>query len=140
MANLLETAANAGSFQTLIQAIEATEVADMLNSPGFFTVLAPTDEAFSALPSGTLEGLLDNRPLLKRIVMYHILSGDVRSDDLAQIDEAPTEEGSIVAVERSQGGIKINQAQVTQLDLLADNGVIHAIDQVLIPGILEDNL
>ncbi len=140
MANLLDTAASAGSFKTLIQAIAATEVTDMLNSSGFFTILAPTDDAFASLPAGTLDALLRDLPTLKRIVMYHILSGDVRSDDLAEIDEAPTEEGSVVAVERSQGVIKINQAQVIQLDLLADNGVIHAIDQVLIPGILEDNL
>jgi uncharacterized surface protein with fasciclin (FAS1) repeats len=73
-------------------------------------------------------------------VLYHILSGDVRSDDLAEIDKAPTEEGSIVAVERSQGAIKINQANVIQFDLLADNEVIHAIDQVLMPGVIEDNL
>ena len=140
MANLLDTAASAGSFKTLIKAIAATEVTDMLNSSGFFTIIAPTDDAFASLPAGTLDALLRDLPTLKRIVMYHILSGDVRSDDLAEIDEAPTEEGSVVAVERSQGAIKINQAQVIQLDLLADNGVIHAIDQVLIPGILEDNL
>lgn len=140
MANLLDTVISAGTFKTLVMAIEATEVADMLNSPGFFTILAPTDDAFASLPAGTLDALLCDLPTLKRIVMYHILSGDVRSDDLSEIDEAPTEEGSIVAVERSQGILKINEAQVIQVDLLADNGVIHAIDQVLIPGVLEDNL
>lgn len=140
MANLLDTVVSAGTFKTLMMAIEVTEVADMLNSLEFFTILAPTDDAFASLPAGTLDALLSDLPTLKRIVMYHILSGDVRSDDLAEIDEAPTEEGSVVAVERSQGVLKINEAQVIQVDLLADNGVVHAIDQVLIPGILEDNL
>ncbi|HEY9642154.1 MAG TPA: fasciclin domain-containing protein [Coleofasciculaceae cyanobacterium] len=140
MANLIDTAAKAGSFKTLIKAIEAADLVDLLNSPGPFTVLAPSDDAFSQLPAGVLEKLLLDLPKLKRILMYHILSGDVRSDDLAEIDEAPTEEGSIVAVERSNGNVKINDAQVMKTDVLADNGVIHVINQVLVPGILEDTL
>jgi uncharacterized surface protein with fasciclin (FAS1) repeats len=140
MANLMSTAASAGSFKTLLKAIEAAELTDFLESPGPFTVLAPSDDAFAQLPDGVLDHLLLDLPKLKRVLMYHILSGDVRSDDLAEIDEAPTEEGSIVAVERSNGHVKINEAEVLTTDILADNGVIHVIDQVLVPGVLEDNL
>lgn len=135
MANLLETAATAGSFKTLLSAIETAGLADTLKSPGPFTVLAPSDEAFSQLPNGALEALVEDVSKLKQVLFYHVLSGDVRSDDLAEIHEAPTLEGSIVIVEQS-GGIKVNDVQVTQTDILADNGVIHVIDAVLMPTIL----
>ena len=136
MANLVETAANAGNFKTLLNAIEASGVKDLLESEGPLTVLAPTDEAFAKLPEGVLDELLHDHAKLKRIVMYHILSGDARSDDLAQIDEAPTEEGSILAINHSNGSIKVNDATVVKMDILTDNGVIHVIDGVLIPAIL----
>ncbi|MBD3885254.1 fasciclin domain-containing protein [Phormidium tenue FACHB-886] len=140
MANLVETTAKAGEFSTLVRALEAAELLDFLSSPGPFTVLAPTDEAFAQLPKGTLDSLLQQVPTLKRVLMYHILAGEVLAENLAELDEAPTEEGSVVAVSRSNGTIQINDAQVTRLDVLADNGVIHTINQVLIPGIIEDNL
>jgi uncharacterized surface protein with fasciclin (FAS1) repeats len=136
MANLVETAANAGNFKTLLTAIEASGVKDLLESEGPLTVLAPTDDAFAKLPDGLLDELLHDHAKLKRIVMYHILSGDARSDDLAQIDEAPTEEGSILAINHSNGSIKVNDATVVKMDILTDNGVIHVIDGVLIPAIL----
>ncbi|GAB4376812.1 MAG: fasciclin domain-containing protein [Elainellaceae cyanobacterium] len=140
MADLVDVTTGAGKFKTLVNALTATELLDILKSPGPFTVLAPTDDAFAHLPEGTLNALLLDLPKLKRILMYHILPGDVRSDDLAQIDEAPTEEGSIVAVAQSNGTATINDAQVIQTDLLADNGVVHVIDAVLIPAMLENNL
>jgi uncharacterized surface protein with fasciclin (FAS1) repeats len=140
MADLVDTATDAGSFSTLMQAITATELVPILRSPGPFTVLAPTDDAFAQLPEGALDSLLLDLPTLKRVLMYHIVPGDVRSDDLAEIDEAPTEEGSVVAIDRSNGEMKINEAHVVMMDILADNGVIHAIDHVLIPGILEHKL
>lgn len=140
MADLVDTTVQAGNFEQLMNALTATELVELLRSPGPFTVLAPTDAAFAQLPEKTLNSLLLNLPNLKRVLMYHILPGDVRSDDLAEIAEAPTEEGSIVAVAKTNGTTKINDAQVLQTDILADNGVIHAIDTVLIPGVLEDNL
>jgi len=136
MANLIETATSAGNFKTLLAAIEAAGVRNLLESEGSMTVLAPTDDAFAKLPGGALDELLQDLPKLKRVVMYHILSGDVRSDDLAQIEEAPTEEGSILAIEHSNGKIKVNDATVVKMDILADNGVIHVIDGVLMPAIL----
>ena len=135
MADLFETASNAGSFNTLVQAIEAAELVEILKSPGPYTVFAPTDEAFAKLPEGTLESLLQDIPKLKRIVTYHVAFGDVRAEDLAQIDEAETFEGSIVAID-SSNGIKVNDANVVKSDILTDNGVIHVIDAVLIPTLV----
>lgn len=140
MADLVDVATRAGRFNTLMDTLKAAQLLDFLKSSSPLTMLAPTDEAFANLPEGVLDKLLLQLPTLKRILMYHILPGDVRSDDLAEIDEAPTEEGSIVAVSRSNGVVQVNDAQVIEQDMLADNGVIHVIDQVLIPGILEDNL
>jgi len=136
MADLLETASNAGTFNTLLKAVEATELVETLKTPGPYTVFAPTDEAFAQLPEGTLESLLQNIPKLKRIVAYHVAFGDVRAEDLMQIEEAETMEGSIVAIESSDDGIKANDAKVVKTDILTDNGVIHVIDAVLIPALV----
>ena len=135
MADLIETAQQAGTFKTLIQAIGATELAEILTSPGPYTVFAPTDEAFAKLPEGTLASLLDDIPKLKRIVLYHVAFGDVRAEDLMEINEAETVEGSVVAIESSDG-IKVNDAKVLQTDILTDNGVIHVIDTVLVPALV----
>ena len=135
MADLVETAVNAGTFNTLIKAVEATELVEILKSPGPYTVFAPTDEAFDTLPEGTLDSLLQDIKKLKRIVLYHVAFGDVRAEDLMQIHEAETVEGSIVAIESSDG-IKVNDANVLKTDILTDNGVIHVIDAVLIPGLV----
>lgn len=135
MADLIETAQQAGTFRTLIQAIGATELVEILTSPGPYTVFAPTDEAFAKLPKGTLESLLNDIPKLKRIVLYHVAFGDVRAEDLMEINEAETVEGSVVAIE-STDGIKVNDAKVLQTDILTDNGVIHVIDTVLVPALV----
>jgi uncharacterized surface protein with fasciclin (FAS1) repeats len=135
MADLVETAVNAGTFNTLIKAVEATELVEILKSPGPYTVFAPTDEAFDTLPEGTLDSLLQDIKKLKRIVLYHVAFGDVRAEDLMQIHEAETVEGSIVAIESSDG-IKVNDANVLKTDILTDNGVIHVIDAVLIPALV----
>lgn len=135
MADIVETAVNAGTFNTLIKAVEATELVEILKSPGPYTVFAPTDEAFNTLPEGTLNSLLQDLKKLKRIVLYHVAFGDVRAEDLMQIQEAETVEGSIVAIE-SADGIKVNDANVLKTDILTDNGVIHVIDAVLIPALV----
>ncbi|MEH2278344.1 MAG: fasciclin domain-containing protein [Nostoc sp.] len=136
MADLLETAVNAGNFNTLVKAAEAANLIEILKSPGSFTLFAPTDEAFANLPEGTLDSLLQDIPKLKKIVAYHIASGDVRSDDLVQINEAATLEGSIVAIESVDGKFKVNNANVLKTDILTDNGVIHIIDAVLMPAMV----
>lgn len=135
MANLVETAKQEG-FTTLTRVIAAAELAEILKSPGPYTVFAPTDEAFGKLPEGTLESLVEDIPKLKRIVGYHVAFGDVRAEDLMEISEAETFEGSVVAIESSDGTIKVNDAKVLQTDILTDNGVIHVIDTVLIPALV----
>ncbi|MBD2078752.1 fasciclin domain-containing protein [Leptolyngbya sp. FACHB-17] len=135
MANLLQTASEAGSFKTLVSAIDKAGIASELENDGTFTLLAPTDEAFAKLPKETLNALLEDLPKLRRVLSYHILDGDVRFEDLTEIEEAPTLEGSVIAVGH-QGGIKVNDIAVTKADILADNGVIHAIDGILMPAIL----
>jgi uncharacterized surface protein with fasciclin (FAS1) repeats len=136
MPDLVETAVNAGNFNTLVKAVEAAELVEILKSPGPYTVFAPTDDAFAKLPAGTLDSLLQDIPKLKKILMYHVANGDVRSDDLIQIDHAETLEGSIVAVDSAEGKVKVNDANVVKTDILTDNGVIHVIDAVLMPAIV----
>lgn len=135
MANLLDTATQSGNFQQFLQAVEVVGLEKTLQSPGPFTLFAPTDEAFADLPSGTLETWLDNPQKLQKIISYHFVSGDVRSDDIAQIDEAPTLEGSVLAIDNSEA-VKVNEARILQTDILADNGVIHIIDRVLMPAMV----
>ncbi|MEA5603285.1 fasciclin domain-containing protein [Nostoc sp. UHCC 0252] len=136
MADLLETALSAGNFNTLVKAAKAANLLEILKSPGSFTVFAPTDEAFANLPEGTLDSLLKDIPKLQKVVAYHVASGDVRSDDLLQINEAETLEGSIVGIESADGKIKVNNANILKTDILADNGVIHVIDAVLMPAMV----
>lgn len=135
MANLVETAEQAGNFKTLLWAVEAAGVTELLKSPGPYTVFAPKDEAFANLPEGTLESLTQDIPKLKRIITYHLTFGDVRREDLMEIEEAETVEGSVLAIDTSNG-IKVNDANVVQSDVLTDNGVIHVIDTVLIPRLV----
>jgi uncharacterized surface protein with fasciclin (FAS1) repeats len=135
MANLVDTATQSDSFKTLLTAVEAAGLIDTLKSEGPFTLLAPTDEAFQKVPTETLAQLLQDQTKLQKVLSYHVLFGDVRAEDLAQTDEAPTLEGSIVAVDHADG-LKVNEAKVTQTDILADNGVIHVIDTVLMPAIV----
>ena len=136
MADLVETAVQAGMFNTLLKAVEATDLVDLLKSPGPFTLFAPVDAAFERMPEGALDQLLQDSPRLKKILTYHIVPGDVRSDNLIEIDEAPTIEGSVLVVDTSNG-YKVNQAIVLQPDILADNGVIHVIDSIVMPAMIE---
>lgn len=140
MANLIETINQTGKFNTLMQGIKSASLMDILQSEGPFTVLAPTDEAFSRLPEDLLHALMTDIPALKRVLMYHVVFGDARLEDLNQIDEAPTGEGSIVAVEHHDGRVQVNDATVLESDILTDNGVIHVIDRVLMPAVIEAQL
>jgi uncharacterized surface protein with fasciclin (FAS1) repeats len=135
MADIVETAINAGSFNTLTHALEAAGLVDALKGEGPFTVFAPVDEAFTRLPEGTLDSLLQDPGKLKKILAYHVLFGDVRSDNLLELEEAETMEGSSVQIDTSHG-YKVNQAIIVQPDILTDNGVIHVIDSILMPAIM----
>ncbi len=112
MADIVETAINAGNFTILVKAVKAVGLTEVLQSSGSLTIFAPTDDAFAKLPEGSLDSLLKDIPKLKKILAYHVASGDVRSDDLVQIDEAQTLEGSVLAIESANGAIKVNDANV----------------------------
>ncbi|WP_066424373.1 fasciclin domain-containing protein [Anabaena sp. 4-3] len=136
MANLVETAANVGKFNKLLQLAETAQIVDTLKSADIFTLFAPTDEAFAKLPDGTLDALQKDIPTLKKVLTYHVAFGDVRAEDLVQIEEAETLEGSVLAIDSTNGVIKVNDTNITQTDIVADNGVIHVIDHVLIPAMV----
>jgi uncharacterized surface protein with fasciclin (FAS1) repeats len=133
MADIIDTAVNAGSFGTLVTAIKAAGLVETLKGAGPFTVFAPTDEAFAKLPAGTVEGLLKDLPKLKKILTYHVVSGKVMAADVVKLKSAKTVEGSEVKIDASNG-VKINDSKVVTPDVAADNGVIHIIDTVLLPA------
>lgn len=130
--NIVETATAAGSFTTLLAAVEAAGLVDTLNGEGPFTVFAPTDEAFAALPEGTVEGLLADIPTLTAILTYHVVPGAVMSTDLSDGMMATTVQGSDVTI-GTMGGVTVNGANVVAADIEASNGVIHVIDAVILP-------
>ncbi len=130
--NIPQTAASAGSFTTLLTALEAAGLSQTLGSEGPFTVFAPTDDAFAALPAGTVEALLADPDALAQILLYHVLAGEVLAADVVNLTSATTLQGSDVTIDASMG-VKVNDANVIQADVLASNGVIHVIDKVLLP-------
>jgi uncharacterized surface protein with fasciclin (FAS1) repeats len=131
--DIVETAINAGTFGTLVAAVEAASLVETLTSPGPFTVLSPTDEAFAALPAGLVDCLLlpESVDALTAILTYHVVSGTVLSGDLTA-GEVPTVQGENVTVAVTDG-VMFNNATVVQADVITSNGVIHAIDAVLVP-------
>jgi uncharacterized surface protein with fasciclin (FAS1) repeats len=133
MPDIVDTAMSAGTFTTLVAAITAAGLDTALKSPGPFTVFAPSDEAFSRLPSGTVESLLQDLLTLRKILEYHVVSGKVMAADVINLSQATTAQGEDVKISVSDGNVKINEATVTAPDIEADNGVIHVIDTVLLP-------
>jgi uncharacterized surface protein with fasciclin (FAS1) repeats len=132
MPNIVETAVGAGTFTTLVAAVQAAGLVDTLTSPGPFTVFAPTDEAFAALPAGTVEGLLADIPALTKVLTYHVVAGKVLAADVVTLTSATTVEGSDLTIDASDG-VKVNGANVIATDIECDNGVIHVVDAVLLP-------
>lgn len=133
--NIVEAAAGAGNFTTLVAAVQAAGLVETLSGPGPFTVFAPTDAAFAALPEGTVESLLEpeNRDQLVSILTYHVLPGETFAADLAgQRLTVATVEGRTVHVDGREG-VEVNDSNVIQADIDVSNGVIHAIDAVLLP-------
>jgi uncharacterized surface protein with fasciclin (FAS1) repeats len=131
-ADIVDTAIAAGSFKTLVAAVEAGGLVDTLKGPGPFTVFAPTDEAFAKLPAGTVEALLADKTKLVAVLTYHVVAGNVSSADVAGLTEAATVQGGKIKIDTS-AGVKINNATVIKADVAASNGVIHVIDTVLLP-------
>jgi uncharacterized surface protein with fasciclin (FAS1) repeats len=135
-ADIVDTAVSAGQFQTLVTAVEAAGLVETLKGEGPFTVFAPTDEAFAKLPKGTVEHLLkpENRDELTAILTYHVVPGRVTADKVVELSSATTANGQRLGVHVEEGGVRIDGANVIETDISASNGVIHVIDQVLIPS------
>ena len=133
--DIVDVAAENGSFNTLVAAVKAGGLVGTLKGDGPFTVFAPTDEAFAKLPEGTLEMLLkpENKDKLVDILTYHVVSGKVMSTDVVKVTSAPTIQGKMLMVKVIDGNVMINKAKIIMADVKASNGVIHVIDTVLIP-------
>ena len=127
-------ASNAGIFNTLLAAAEAANLTNVLYNDGPLTLFAPTDDAFAALPAGTVENLLKNPKELAKVLKYHLVKGNIFSDDLNNGSSVATVLGSPVSINTTEG-VLINNAKVIQADVEASNGVIHVIDKVLLPTI-----
>ncbi len=132
--DIVDTAVEAGTFETLVAAVSAAELVDTLKSEGPFTVFAPTDAAFAALPEGTVETLLkpENKDQLIAVLTYHVVPGKVMSTDLSDDMAAKTVQGSDIMIDLDDG-VKINEASVVTADIETSNGVIHVIDAVILP-------
>ena len=132
-ADIVDTAVEAGSFETLVTAVKAADLVDTLKGEGPFTVFAPTDDAFAALPEGTVSSLVEpeNKDKLTAILLYHVAAGNVTSDQIKD-GELKTVGGESVELSTANG-VQVNGANVVKADIEADNGVIHVIDQVLLP-------
>jgi len=133
--DIVDTAVEAGQFQTLAAALGAAGLVETLKGDGPFTVFAPTDDAFAKLPDGTVETLLmpENKDQLVAILTYHVVSGSVMAADVVNLSEAATVNGKMVAIKVEGEKVMVNDALVTATDIEASNGVIHVIDSVILP-------
>ena len=135
-ADIVDTAVSAGQFETLVAAVKAADLVETLKGEGPFTVFAPTDEAFAKLPEGTVESLLqpENKDKLVAVLTYHVLPGKVLYGDVeGAVVETETVQGATVTVDGTSSGPTINGANIVSADVMADNGVIHVIDEVILP-------
>lgn len=133
--DIVATATGAGDFKTLTAALKAADLVSTLQGKGPFTVFAPTDAAFAKLPAGTVENLLkpENKQQLVDILTYHVVPGQVMAADVVKLDEAKTVNGKVIDIEVKGSAVMVNEANVTSTDIAASNGVIHVIDQVILP-------
>ncbi len=133
--DIVDTAVEAGSFETLAAALKAAGLVETLKGKGPFTVFAPTDEAFGKLPEGTLDDLLkpENKDKLVSILTYHVVAGKVMAADVVKLKKAETVQGSKVKIKVKKGKVKVGGANVVKTDIECTNGVIHVIDAVILP-------
>ncbi len=132
--DIVDVAVSAGNFSTLVAAVEAAGLVETLKGEGPFTVFAPTDDAFAALPEGTVPALLNDIPALTSVLTYHVVAGKVMSGDLAAgCAEVPTVQGAALTICRTDSGVTVNGANVVMADVEKKNGVIHVIDAVVLP-------
>lgn len=129
--DIVDTAVKAGNFKTLVAAVQAAGLVDTLKGPGPFTVFAPTDEAFAKIPKATLDGLLKDKAALTKVLTYHVVPGKVMAKDV-KAGKVKTVQGQEITVATS-AGVMVDQSKVITTDVAASNGVIHAIDTVLMP-------
>lgn len=134
--DIVDTAASAGSFNTLVAAVKAAGLVDTLKGEGPFTVFAPTDEAFAKLPAGTVESLLlpENKDKLVAILTYHVVPGRVAASDVVKLNSATTVQGGDVSIAVKDGQVSVNEATVVKTDIETSNGIIHVIDSVILPA------
>jgi uncharacterized surface protein with fasciclin (FAS1) repeats len=131
--DIVDTAVAAGNFSTLVKAVEAAGLVDTLKSDGPWTVFAPTDEAFAAIPSETLTALIANKDQLTQVLTYHVVAGEVTSAQVVELDSAETVQGQSLTIDTSSG-VKVDNANVIKTDIQCSNGVIHVIDAVVLPS------
>jgi uncharacterized surface protein with fasciclin (FAS1) repeats len=135
--NIVETAVEAGLFETLVKAVKAADLAETLSGKEQFTVFAPTDEAFSKLPAGTIESLLKDKEKLTNVLTYHVVPGKVMSSDVTKLKSAKTVQGQEIRIDAAKWhlhrNVKVNGANVVKADIECSNGVIHVIDKVILP-------
>lgn len=132
MANIVEVAQNSGNFTTLVRAVQAADLVDALSGKGPLTVFAPTDDAFAKLDQDVLDKLLNDKAKLTKVLTYHVADGRYTATDLRDLSRLTTLEGSDLQV-NNDDGVRVDEATVTQADIEADNGLIHAVDQVILP-------
>ncbi len=131
--DIVDTAVAAGSFTTLVKAVQAAGLVDTLKGPGPFTVFAPSDAAFAKIPADKLNALLADKAALTKVLTYHVVPGKVMAADVASLDSAKTVQGQAVKISTSEG-VKVDNANVVRTDIIASNGVIHVIDTVILPN------
>ncbi|MDY7013355.1 MAG: fasciclin domain-containing protein [Cyanobacteriota bacterium] len=133
MPDIVDIAVGAGSFQTLVTAVQVADLVDALKSPGPFTVFAPNDDAFAKLPPGTVESLVKSPPQLGRILTYHVVAGKLMKADLEKVESVTSLEGAPISINCADG-FEVKNSTVIASDIEADNGVIHVIDRVILMG------
>lgn len=131
--DIVDTAVGAGKFTTLVKLVQAAGLVDTLKGAGPFTVLAPTDVAFAKLPAALVKKVTGDKELLKKVLLYHVISGSVMAADLKSGATPKTVEGEMVKVKLKKGSVYFNKSKVVMADVMTSNGVIHAIDTVLLP-------
>ncbi|MEA9602604.1 fasciclin domain-containing protein [Polynucleobacter sp. MG-28-Ekke-A2] len=131
-ADIVNAAIDAGNFKTLVTALKAADLVDTLKGPGPFTVFAPTDEAFAKIPKAKLDALLKDKAQLTKVLTYHVVAGKVMAMDVKP-GKVKTLEGESITITDKNGVLKVNNAKILKTDIVTDNGVIHAIDTVLMP-------
>ena len=131
--DIVAIASSAGSFDTLVIAVQAAGLVEVLQGEGPFTVFAPTDEAFAKIPQETLEALLADKEMLTEVLTYHVVPGKVLAADVVELDSATTVQGQSIRIDTSDG-VKVDEANVISTDIIASNGVIHVIDSVILPN------